>query len=311
MRLHFAFTVLCFFAGQALHAQMWNGTDTLYGNEWIRYDRPWFKILVADDGIYRIPYATLTAQGIPVGSVAGAQFQLYRLGEEVPIYTSTPGVFVAGDFIEFYGQRNRGELDRHLYRNPDSEMLNPLYSISTDTSAYFLTWAEPVRLPCDTRALANDLSNPPPKEEWFWHEERQVFGNTMLQKVDANQVAESSFDEGEGFARNFARTSPVNFQTRSIHPGGINSTFRLRLFSNNRPHDLRLVVSDVTLFSETFSGYRLHEVAFEKPAANLAATEALVMTGAAGNNDRHAIAWASLTYPVSLILATKQPFPFA
>ncbi|MCB0555841.1 MAG: hypothetical protein KDD02_20000, partial [Phaeodactylibacter sp.] len=44
-------------------AQMWNGTDTLYGNEWIHYDQSYFKISVAADGIYRIPYATLSAAG--------------------------------------------------------------------------------------------------------------------------------------------------------------------------------------------------------------------------------------------------------
>lgn len=310
MRLYYTFTVLCCLVVPALYAQMWNGTDTLYGNEWIRYDRPWFKILAADDGIYRIPYATLTAQGIPVENVAGAQFQLFRLGEEVPIYASTPGVFAVGDFIEFYGQRNRGELDRHLYRSPDAEMLNPLYSISTDTSAYFLTWADLGTPTLRYQSIANDLSNPPPKEEWFWHELRQVFGNAAIQKVDANQVAESSFDEGEGFARNFARTSSVNFQPRFIHPASVNSTFRLRLFSNNRPHDLRVSVNGTPFFAETFNGYRLHEVAFEKPAANHAATDTLVFNGAAGSNDQHALASASLTYPRSFDFGNQTVFPF-
>ena len=37
-----------------LTAQMWNGVDTLYGNEWIDFDRTHYKIMVAEDGIYKI-----------------------------------------------------------------------------------------------------------------------------------------------------------------------------------------------------------------------------------------------------------------
>ena len=32
-----------------------------FGNEWINYNQTYFKIKVVNDGIYRIPYATLNA----------------------------------------------------------------------------------------------------------------------------------------------------------------------------------------------------------------------------------------------------------
>lgn len=308
------FTLLIFLwliSCHTLSAQMWNGTDTVFGNEWIRYGQSYFKILVANDGIYRIPYSTLAEQGVPVENVAGAQFQLFHLGEEVPLYTTTEGIFGANDFIEFFGARNRGELDRHLYRNPDAEMLNPLYSIATDTSAYFLTWADPGTPTLRYQTISNDLSNPPPKEEWFWHELRQVFGNSAVQKTDNEGVAESRFDEGEGFARSFDATStPINFTPRFVHQAGGNSRYRLRLLSNNRPHDLRVAVNGTSFYNETFNGYRLHEVAFEKPAAGLAATEQVVLTGAASNNDRHAVAWASLTYPREFNFDNQRAFFF-
>ena len=54
------------------YAQMWNGTDTLYGNEWIRYDQQYYKIMVAEDGVYRIPYEALESSGLPVGAMFGA-----------------------------------------------------------------------------------------------------------------------------------------------------------------------------------------------------------------------------------------------
>ena len=54
------------------YAQMWNGTDTLYGNEWIRYDQQYYKIMVAEDGVYRIPYEALESSGLPVGAIDGS-----------------------------------------------------------------------------------------------------------------------------------------------------------------------------------------------------------------------------------------------
>ncbi|HRF38524.1 MAG TPA: C25 family cysteine peptidase, partial [Saprospiraceae bacterium] len=302
--------LLCSLCALSLRAQMWNGADTIYGHEWIRYDRPYFKILLADDGMYRIPAATLTAQGVPLETLTGAQFQMFYMGQEEPLFVSTDGTFGANDFIEFYGRRNRGELDRHLYRNPDAEMLNPLYSISTDTSAYFLTWVNPGTPTLRYQTLNNDLSNPPPKEEWFWDERRQVFFNAVLQKADSEGVSESRFDEGEGYASNFSTTGNISFVPKFIHPAPVNSTFRMRMFSNNRLHDLRISVNGDTLYRETFNGYRLRDYTVEKPTANLSANEQLRFNGIASGNDRHAVAWASLRYPRSYNFDNESSFAF-
>lgn len=302
--------LLCSLCALSLRAQMWNGADTIYGHEWIRYDRPYFKILLADDGMYRIPAATLTAQGVPLETLTGAQFQMFYMGQEEPLFVSTDGTFGANDFIEFYGRRNRGELDRHLYRNPDAEMLNPLYSISTDTSAYFLTWVNPGTPTLRYPTLNNDLSNAPPKEEWFWDELRQVFGNAVVQKADSESVSESRFDEGEGYSRDFLTTLNINFAPKFIHPAPVNSIFRMRMFSNNRPHDLRISVNGTTLYNETFNGYRLHEPNVEKPTAGLTANEQLTFVGSASGNDRHAVAWASLRYPRAFNFDNQNSFAF-
>ncbi len=304
--LFFAFCMAC----TGLAAQMWNGTDTLYGNEWIRYGRPYFKMLIANDGIYRIPHSTLVAQGIPLNEVSGAQFQLFWMGREAPLFVSTEGLLGANDYIEFYGVRNRSELDRFLYRNPDDEMLNPLYSVVTDTSAYFLTWTTPGTPTLRYQTIPNDLNNPPPKEEWFWMEEVQVFSGTAVQKTDNQGVAESAFDEGEGFSSGFLNTATINFTPRFVQNTAENSRFRLRLFANNRPHELRITLNGSAAFAQDFSGYRLQEIAIEKTTSALTTTESLVLTGANTSNDRYAIAWASLTYPRQFNFAGQSSFSF-
>ena len=86
-----------------LQAQMWNGSDTLYGNEWINFDQTYFKIMIAEDGMYRISKATLDGVGISLNTIEGKEFQLFYMGEEAPIYVSTSSFFGDNDYIEFYG----------------------------------------------------------------------------------------------------------------------------------------------------------------------------------------------------------------
>jgi hypothetical protein len=136
---HLLLFLLLLVYAPAIHAQMVVGSDTLYGNEWIRYDQTYFKINVGNDGIYRLDYQSLADAGVPVSSIAAEHFQLFYMGQEIPVFTTTDNIFSTGDFIEFHGVKNRSELDRFLFTDPE-QMLNPYYSLFNDTSAYFLTW---------------------------------------------------------------------------------------------------------------------------------------------------------------------------
>ncbi|MDX1910623.1 MAG: hypothetical protein SFV22_04010, partial [Saprospiraceae bacterium] len=102
-------------APAGLFAQMWNGQDTLYGNEWIRYHHPYFRIKIAEDGIYRLDYAALQAVGFPLANVPAAEWQLFKNGIQEPVFTSTDGLFSNTDYLEFSGEKNRGEVDYFLF----------------------------------------------------------------------------------------------------------------------------------------------------------------------------------------------------
>ncbi|HET7899355.1 MAG TPA: hypothetical protein VFL47_16825, partial [Flavisolibacter sp.] len=76
-----------------------------YNNEWIDYAKTYYKFKVGSDGVYRISGATLVTAGL--GSADASQFQLWRNGVQVPIYTSkTAGSLSGTDYIEFWGQMN-------------------------------------------------------------------------------------------------------------------------------------------------------------------------------------------------------------
>lgn len=112
-----------------------------YGDEWIDYNKTYYKISVATEGIYRITYTDLVNAGFPVSSVDPRRIQLFHRGEEQAILVSGQGdaVFNTSDFIEFYGVRNNGTLDADLYQ-PASAQPHQFYNLYSDSTAYFLTY---------------------------------------------------------------------------------------------------------------------------------------------------------------------------
>lgn len=111
------------------------------GNEWIQFSQFYYKIPVAETGIYRITYNDLQAVGFPVGSVDPRRLQLFHRGVEQAIYIEGEGdaVFHPTDYIEFYGRKNDGTSDTELYK-PASAQPHTYYNLFSDTTWYFLTY---------------------------------------------------------------------------------------------------------------------------------------------------------------------------
>ena len=112
--------------------------QSTYHNEWIDHNQSYYKIKVAKNGIYRIPYNALFITDLPK---LGRGFTIYHNGVAIPIYVTRSTEFAFGDFIEFYGEKNDGRLDAALYKNA-VEQLHPQQSLFSDTSVYYLTWKD-------------------------------------------------------------------------------------------------------------------------------------------------------------------------
>ncbi|MHA6247297.1 putative type IX secretion system sortase PorU2 [Pontibacter sp. CAU 1760] len=110
----------------------------VYGNEWIDYSKSYHKLSVVNTGLHRLSYGFLDSLGLR--SVNPQHLQLFRRGKEVSIYVAgeADGRLDAQDYVEFYGERNDGALDRELYKNP-AHQVHQFHSLYTDTAAYFLT----------------------------------------------------------------------------------------------------------------------------------------------------------------------------
>jgi hypothetical protein len=66
-----------------------------------------YKIMVAEEGLYRLEAAFFTNNGIDPADIDLDTVRLYHMGEELAILVNdqdSPGVFDANDYIEFYGK---------------------------------------------------------------------------------------------------------------------------------------------------------------------------------------------------------------
>ena len=184
-------------AGLKAVAQPYN-----YNNEWIDYNKTYYKFKVAVTGIHRIAQPVLNAAGL--GSVPAEQFQLWRNGQQVPLYTSVQtGTLGGSDFIEFWGEMNDGKPDKDMYRIPDHQ-LNDKWSLETDTAYYFLT-VNPGGTNLRLVPTANSLPSAIPAEPFFVHTVGKYYKEKYhlgYAAIVGDYVFSSQFENGEGFTCN-------------------------------------------------------------------------------------------------------------
>ena len=205
---------LLLFTGLFAHSQVYN-------NEWINYNQTYYKFKVGVTGLYRINQPTLASLGL--GTTPAEQFQLWRNGAQLSIYTSVQtGTMSSGDYIEFWGESNDGKPDNSLYRNADNQ-LNDKWSLETDTAAFFLT-VNPssggnLRL---TPAINNVAGNLLPAEPFFYYTVGKYFKDNLnpgYAAVVGEYIYSSAYDQGEGWTSvNIGTGGTINQQFTSLYP---------------------------------------------------------------------------------------------
>jgi hypothetical protein len=291
-------------------AQMNVGNQKLYGNEWIDYTQTYVKIPIAQDGIYRISASALQIAGVPLSSVAANRFQLFKLGQEVPIYTSAEATLGANDYIEFFGEKNRGELDAFMYKNQKNDMLNPEHSLVTDTSVYFLTW----RSTASTKhfqTVANNLTNLPAKEAWFWHTD-MVFGREQeaTQDISGGQhVHLPEMNSGEGYGTLFTNDKLVTLNPEFIADGQT-GTVTVRWTGNYKNHYTAINMNGVNVGNDTINGFVLRERTFDLAAAQMKPSMTVQVKGSYEAADNNAIGVIKIKYARQFNFGAKNQFIF-
>ncbi len=257
-------SLLCFFSLSA-KAQMWTGQDTLYGYEWIDYDKTWYKFYVSEDGWYRIPYESL--ENILPANLPAQNIALYRLGRPVPLHASTSGPMQAGDYLEFYGRKNRAELDSFLFAQPE-QMFNPYVSLFNDSAAYFLSWDEQVAFEGFVEEVPNDVSAPPPAEPYCMVDALVAFFDSYVKRAvsyGGSEVSSSHFRDAEGYSSGWSTDRSVLLETPDVYIGGPDAQLSLS-FTGRFGNHLQQVWLNGQLLEE-FSSYGMIG---QKPVYNIA-----------------------------------------
>ncbi|MGZ3846278.1 MAG: hypothetical protein ACXVBH_09485, partial [Flavisolibacter sp.] len=174
----------------------------VYNNEWIDYSKTYYKFKVGKTGLYRISQSVLSAAGL--GSTSADNFQLWRNGKQIPIYTSVAtGSLSASDYIEFWGEMNDGRPDKELYRDP-SWQLNDKWSLETDTAAYFLTVNTDPTSNLRMQNAANNVSSTSlTPDSYFMYTAGKYFRDRLNPGYAVNvgqYLYSSSYDKGEGWS---------------------------------------------------------------------------------------------------------------
>lgn len=114
-------------------------TGQPFGHEWVNDNQSYFRLKVAEDGLYRVTATELSRVGVPINNIAAGRYQVFRNGQEVAITSRDENGDGRMNYIEFYGQKNDGANNTELYVTPEAQP-HTYYNLYTDTSTYFLTW---------------------------------------------------------------------------------------------------------------------------------------------------------------------------
>src|SRR6185312_13207567 len=195
-----------------------------YSNNWIDYNKTYYKFSIGTDGLYHITQSALNSSGL--SNIPAEQFQLWRNGAEVPLYTSvSTGPLPANGYIEFWGQTNDGKMDTKLYINPDYQ-LSDHYSLQTDTAAYFLT-VNPAGNNLRFSDAANNVSGTTlSPEPYFMNVKGNYFKNQInpgFASLVGSYVYSSSYDIVEVWTSNDiypAQPLQAGFNNLNVYTGG-------------------------------------------------------------------------------------------
>jgi len=298
--LHFLFLI------NTVEAQMIINGQTLYGNEWINYNQDYYKCYITQDGMYRISTQNLLDAGVPINAINSGGFQVYAMGNQVPVYVSTNGAMGSNDYIEFYGKQNRGELDVHLYGSP-SDQFNPYYSMFTDSMAYFLTWGTGAT---QFQNTPNDFSNLPAAEPYFMNETVLAYNNKYNKGKPTQGLYESRFSAGEGFGEAYIKAGTHSLSTPYAYTtGSVDAELNMKFAAssttgypdyNPADHSPQISLNGTSIPGSlsNFSGYDLIDFTETFPVNLLSSgTAEFQLNGLLGPSDRYSTAFVKITYP--------------
>ncbi|MBV9963650.1 MAG: hypothetical protein JO072_15520, partial [Parafilimonas sp.] len=207
----------------------YNAVAQQYYNEWIDYSKTYYKFKIATTGLYRINQTNLPAA---LQNVPAEQFQLWRNGKEISIYTSVAtGVLPANGYIEFWGEKNDGLPDRNLYKDPNNQLSTDL-SLETDTASIFLTTnsGSNKRILDNANNVSGTTLTPDPYFIYHYRYDYEKKINPGRAVYYGTNVYSSTYDMGEWWCSgDFYPNYPLNLNAGNLYAANAGITPQLNV----------------------------------------------------------------------------------
>lgn len=288
-----------------------------YNNEWIDYNKSYHKFKVGTSGLYRISKTTLQSLGL--GTVPVEQFQLWRNGREVPLYTSVPvGAMNDLDYLEFFGEMNDGKPDNKLYKKSENQP-DDRWSLQTDSSSYFLTVntnGNNLRISNQINDITGNVLAPEPYFMCTFWQSYKTKINQGFAAIVGEYVYSATYDRGEGYSsRDISPNAPL-VETNKLYtyPGGPDGTMSFALSGNAlNARNYRISINGNVVVDEPMNFFNTSKKTVNVPISYLGTTSGDVFTIANTStnvNDRMVIAAYKLTYPRTFDFGGASLFEF-
>ncbi len=284
-----------------------------YYNEWIDFNKTYYKFKIGSTGLYRINVADLTSLGL--ANEPAQNFQIWRNGKQVVLYTSTQsGPLGTNGYIEFWGEKNDGVTDLDLYRLPQYQ-LSTQESLITDTASFFLTavTGNNARYIPESNVVAG---NTLPAEPYFMYSARKNFKERIHRgraQVIGEYVYSSSYDMGEMWSSGDiypAVPDTVDFNNLYVAATGPSASFSIGMAGSSasgfggKDRKYRVTLNNTTIIDTILNQFE-SRINYN-PSINLAvlATNSAVINiknssipGSEVATDRIVCAFVDLKYP--------------
>ncbi|PCH92476.1 MAG: hypothetical protein COB85_08105 [Bacteroidetes bacterium] len=230
-------------------------------------------------------------------------YQIFYKGKEIPIYVhgDGDGSFDAGDYIEFYGERNTGWLDTTHFVNPNWHG-NPDVSFYTDTSIYFLTWNTTGTGKRLTAANATGILSFNPSSYY----KKKVRNNYTASyyggkyTLQGEAIYHPAFTEGQGlFSLPFTDASvSYSINTPNVFTSGPSSEAELVLVGANLSgHSVQVSFGDYSSVRNN-AAVNVEKLNFTISTTSLGSSSSNLTLNAFGSSpDRNALAYLEVIYP--------------
>lgn len=276
-------------------------------NSWIMAEQYYYKIGVAENGIYRITLSDLTASGVPVSSFNAANMQLFCNGKVIPLHVVTASG--ALNYFEFYGEKNTGWFDVEMYTNPEDQT-NPFFSQITDTAAYFLTWNSQT----NNRRFQTTNFNPEGIETLYAYAENltQYTATFFTDEFPEYGKTKGWFDN-QTISLGVSRTKALNLP--SLFDNGENLKLKTVVISYGSAsavganHHLQIELPSGQIFDTTFTGKTSVIKEHTINTTQLNETNSVIFRSVDDLNvsaDNMAVSYMQITYPSSFELTENQ-----